>query len=258
MHATNEAGAPGFAQAAHKEHDDAALFARFEQSGRWLAEQGGKLDVRLQCVQRYIDALALELKDLFNSLPHEQEKLPMLVEATSRLYQLQSSCTLALTRGYQSVVHQYSMQRDSLTQELEQRFVALQRINGVSNSTMDLDQTLQIITKEVAEELHVDLCTISFYDELQRMLTLRATNGPRPLGGMHFTLRLGEGYSGWVAEKGQPLLVNDVVNSSNFASEVQAYSNDYHGLMSLPIIFFGDAERLIGVISVLSREPRDF
>ena len=190
-HSTERKESSSFAQAAGEEHDDTALFARFEQSGRCLAEQGGKLDVRLQGLQRYIDALALELKNLFNSLPHEQEKLTMLVEATSRLYQLQSSCTLALTRGYQSVVHQYSVQRDSLTQELEQRFVALQRINGVSNSNMDLDQTLQIITKEVAEELHVDLCTISFYDELQRMLTLRATNGPRPLGGMHFTLRLG-------------------------------------------------------------------
>src|SRR5436305_6178881 len=132
--------------------------------------------------------------------------------------------------------------------QIEQRFLALKRINGVSNSTMDLDQTLEVITKVVAEELKTDLCTIFFYDEMQRVLTLRATSGPRPLGGMHFTLRLGEGYSGWVAEKGQPLLVNDVLNSPGFASEVQAYNADYHGLMSLPIIFFGDAERLIGVI----------
>src|SRR2546426_7188101 len=241
-----------------KQEINAHFEARFEQSGRWLAEQGGKLDVRLQGLQRYIDALALELKDIFNSLPHEQEKLTMLVEATSRLYQLQSSCTLALTRGYQSVVQQYSMQRDSLTQELEQRFVALQRINGVSNSTMDLDQTLQIITKEVAEELHVDLCTISFYDELQRMLTLRATNGPRPLGGMHFTLRLGEGYSGWVADKGSPLLVRDALADPQFATEVRAYNSEYHGLMAIPIIFFGNAERLISVISVHSSAPHEF
>ena len=241
-----------------KQEINAHFEARFEQSGRWLAEQGGKLDVRLQGLQRYIDALALELKDLFNSLSHEQDRLSLLVEATSRLYQLQSSCTMALTRGYQSVMHQRSLQRDSLAQQLEQRFGALQRINGTTNSTMDLDQTLEIITKVVAEELHVDLCTIFFYDELQRVLTLRATNGPRPLGGMHFTLRLGEGYSGWVADKGCPLIVRDALADSHFSTEVRTYSTEYHGLMAIPVIFFGNEERLIGVISVQSADSREF
>ena len=157
---------------------------RFEQSGRWLAEQGGKLDVRLQGLQRYIDALALELRDIFNTLPDasEHDRFTLLIEATTRLYQLQSDCNLALTRGYQNIMDQVASERHDLNQQIGERFEALQRINGASNSTMDLDQTLEIITQIVAEKLHTDLCTIFFYDELQRMLTLRATNGPRPLG----------------------------------------------------------------------------
>jgi GAF domain-containing protein len=240
--------------------DNPALLDRFEQSGRWLATQGGKLDTRIQGLQRYIDALALEIRDLFSqiSLPDEEERPTLLIEATSRLYQLQSSCVLVLTRGYQHVMDQAFEEHHMLSQQLEQRFLALQRINGVSNSTMDLDQTLEIITKVVAEELKVDLCTIFFYDELQRMLTLRATNGPRPLGGMHFTLRLGEGYSGWVADKGRSLLVRDALADPHFSTEVGTYSSEYHGLMAIPVIFFGSAVRLIGVISVQSSEPRDF
>src|SRR5207302_8458023 len=108
--------------------------------------------------------------------------------------------------------------------------------------TMDLDQTLEITAQRVAEELHADLCSIFFYDELQRLLTLRATNGPRPLGGMHFTLRLGEGYSGWVADKGSPLLVHDALADTHFSFEVRTYNTDYHGLMAIPIIFFGTTE----------------
>ena len=87
---------------------------------------------------------------------------------------------------------------------------------------------------------------------------MRATNGPRPLGGMHFTLRLGEGYSGWVADKGRPLIVNDVLTDANFASEARAYPTDFRALMALPIIFFGNEERLIGVMSVQASNPRDF
>jgi two-component sensor histidine kinase len=228
------------------------LLARFEQSGRWLAEQGGKLDARLVGLQRYIEVLAAECKQIFHDQPY------LLVEVNERLYRLQAACTQALTRGYQSVSEQHMQEEVRALEQLEHRLLALQRINGVSNSAMDLDQALEISAQIVAEELQVELCSIFFYDELQRVLTLRATNGPRPLGGMHFTLRLNEGYSGWVADKGRPLLIRDVSNDTNLASEVQAYSEEYHGLMALPIIFFGNAERLIGVISALSTTPREF
>jgi len=234
------------------EYNNETLATRFEQSGRWLAEQGGKLDARLGGLQRYVETLAAELKKILSSQPE------LLAEAISRLYQLQSVCVLALTRGYQGVTDQLALSNAHVSERLEHRLVALQRINGVSNSAMDLDQTLEVTVQVVAEELQIDLCSIFFYDELQRVLTLRATNGPRPLGGMHFTLRLGEGYSGWVADKGRPLLAQDAMNDTNFASEARAYNTDYHGLMSLPIIFFGNDERLIGVISGQSSEPRDF
>jgi len=228
------------------------LATHLEQSGRWLAEQGGKLDARLSGLQKYVEALANELQNIFAA------QVPLLLEATKHLYALQSEGMLALTRGYQSVSDGFSQERMQATQQLEYRLLALQRINGFSNSSMDLDQTLDVTAQVVAEELHVDLCSIFFYDDLQRVLTLRATNGPRPLGGMHFTLRLGEGYSGWVADKGRPLLERDAHTNPNFASEAEAYSDNYHGLMTLPIIFFGNSERLIGVISVQSSDARDF
>ena len=229
-----------------------ALLARLEDSGRCLAEQGGTLEARIQGLQRYVDALAYELKELFKDQVH------LLVDAVSRLYQLQSTCVLALTRGYQGVVDQVSIERYQTTQRFERRLHALQCVNSAANSTTDLDQTLEITAKTVAAELHADLCSFFFYDELQRILTLQATNGPRPLGGMHFTLRLGEGYSGWVADKGHPLLVRDALADSHFSTEARTYSTDYRGLLAVPIIFFGDVERLIGVVSVQSTEQRDF
>lgn len=236
-------------------NDRSALDVRFEHSGSALAQQGGKLEARIQGLQTYSDALAQECNAIFNQ--HEAGQ-HLLIAATSRVYQLQSLCTIALIRGYQSVIDQELRKEQQMERLMDQRLQALQRINSISNSTIDLDQALESIARQVAEELQAELCSIFFYDELQRVLTLRATNGPRPMGGMHYTLRLGEGYSGWVADKGQPLLVRDALADGHFAMEARSYGPDYHGLMALPIIFFGDVVRLIGVINIQSGEPRDF
>ena len=123
--------------------------ARFEQSGRSLALHGGKLDARFTALQQYADALLRELKEIFSA---EQ-----LAEAIQLLYQITAICALALTRGYQSVVAQLDQERQEISQRLEHRFQTLQRINAVTNSTMDLDQTLEVTAQAVAEELHADL-----------------------------------------------------------------------------------------------------
>jgi two-component sensor histidine kinase len=236
-------------------NDRPALIDRFEKSGRALAEQGGKIEARIQGLQSYIEVLAHECKELFN---HENVHLHLLIEATSRLYQLQSLCISALTRGYQAVIDRAMLERQQIEQHLEHRLQALQRINSISNSMMDQDQTLEIIAGKVSEELEADYCSIFYYDELQRTLTLRATNGPRPLVGMHYVLHLGEGYSGWVADKGSPLLVHDALADANFAIEARVSGQEFRGLLSVPIIFFGTVERLIGVISLQTFEQRDF
>jgi two-component sensor histidine kinase len=225
---------------------------RFEQSGRLLAEQGGKLESRLLGLQTCVDVLVNECKLLLVEQAQNQ------LAAVALLLQLHSACILALTRGYQGVTERVMIERGEMARHLERRLQTLQRINSISNSAVDLDQTLEVTAQKVAEELGADLCSIFFYDELQRILTLRATNGPRPLGGMHYVLRLGEGYSGWVADKGRPLLVHDTLSESAFASEARTYGPEYRGLMALPIIFFGNVERLIGVISVQVSDAHDF
>lgn len=236
-------------------NDSPVLIERFEQSGRLLAEHGGKIEARIQGLQTYTDALARACNELFNQ---ENAQLSLLMEATSRLYHLQSLCISAITRGYQSFIDQAMLERQRMEHHLEHRFQALQHINSISNSTMDQDQTLEVIAAKVAEELEAQYCSIFYYDELQRTLTLRATNGPRPLGGMHYVLHLGEGYSGWVADKGTPLLVHDALTDTNFAIEARASGQEFRGLLSVPVIFFGAVERLIGVISLQTLEPRDF
>src|SRR5690242_6458705 len=78
-------------------NDSPVLIERFEQSGRLLAEHGGKIEARIQGLQTYTEALARACNELFNQ---ENAQLSLLMEATSRLYHLQSLCISAITRGY--------------------------------------------------------------------------------------------------------------------------------------------------------------
>lgn len=231
--------------------DIGPFLPRFERSGERLAEHGGKLEPRLQGLQEYADILGRALDDLLKDEPEH------CARAQSHLRNGLIQITVALIRGYQQTTERLTYEEHERARRGMTRLNALQRINAAANSSLDLDQTLQLTARAVAEEMQADLCSLYLYDEASRELRLRATNGPRPHGGGNFSLRMGEGYSGWVADKGHPLIVADACADDRFSYEAKAYNPEYHGLLSLPIIFF-TVEKLEGVISVQTHEPREF
>src|SRR5260370_11622709 len=77
-----------------------ALIARFEQSGRALAEQGGKLETRLQGLQLYMDALLRACQQIFTE---ESSISHIFPEAISPLHQIKSLSILPLTTVYHYV-----------------------------------------------------------------------------------------------------------------------------------------------------------
>lgn len=222
---------------------------RFTDSGRELAEQGGRLEVRLEGIQQWSNALARALSELFAKDAQAQ------VQALSTLLTITAKAVVAITQGWQSVRTQESEREAEYARRGITRMQALQRINAAANSTLDLDQTLATTALAVANEMNADLCSIYLFDEVTRELALRATNGPRNIS--HMTVALGEGYSGYVAEHGRPLLIRNALEDERFADEANAYDITYAGLLSVPIIFF-TAEKLEGVISVQTREPHLF
>ena len=61
-------------------------------------------------------------------------------------------------------------------EHLERRLLTLQRINSISNSAVDQDQTLEITAQKVAEELGVDLCSIERMRPSRNDCSLRAAS----------------------------------------------------------------------------------
>ncbi|HLZ22159.1 MAG TPA: GAF domain-containing protein [Ktedonobacterales bacterium] len=223
----------------------------FETSARRLAEQGGRLEMRLIGIQRWQAGLAHALDDVLAHQP------AALAKAQEMLGALVAEVVVVLAREYQIARQRQVEEETERARRGASRLQALQRINAAANSTLDLDQTLATAAEAVAEEMGVDLCAIYLFDDISRDLDLRATNGPYPRGGQHYTLALGQGYTGWVAEHGHPLLSTDAAADNRFSMEANLYGEPYRGLLSVPIIFF-TVLKLEGVISVQTREPRVF
>jgi len=228
-----------------------AYLPRFEASARAVAEQGERLAPRMTDLQRWSAALAHAIDDIFADEPET------LAQAHELLGSLVGQIAVTLTTGYQNVKNYQRAFDAERAKRGESRLRALGRINAAANSTLDIDQTLLTTTHAVAEEMGADLCSIFLFDEVTRELQLRATNGPLPASGAHYTLQIGKGYTGWVAEHGRPLLIADALADGRADDEASAYPQSMRGLLSVPIIFFTSG-KLEGALSVQTREARTF
>lgn len=223
----------------------------FEASGASLAAQGGHIERRLASLRDWQTVLGRAVDEIFTAEPEVR------AETQRFLGELSGRVIVALTLAFQRAQHEVAAREEERARRGVTRLQALQRINAAANSTLDLDQTLATTARAVSDEMGADLCSIFLFDDLTRELSLRATNGPLPRAGRHYTLALREGYSGWVADNGRPLLLTDATADDRFAAEATAYPEPYCGLLAVPIIFFNGV-KLQGVIAVQTHAPREF
>jgi len=76
------------------------------------------------------------------------------------------------------------------------------------NSTLDLEEVLALVAREVADALGADACFVYLYDEQADELVLRATFGTRveEMTGRP-RMRPGEGITGTAAEARAPVMI---------------------------------------------------
>ena len=142
---------------------------------------------------------------------------------------------------------------------------ALQRINAVINSSLDVSHVLTQTVAVVRDVMHVDTAAVYLLEDTGR-LVLRATRGLNPEMIGHHSLALGEGITGWTARHGQPVTVADAWQDERFRYVPSLREEPFHGWLSVPIILFrtgdhgaGDvANKLVGVLSLMTQQVKAF
>ena len=142
--------------------------------------------------------------------------------------------------------------RDLTSQELR----ILHQISRSISCSLDLDQVLKEIVDLVVDVTGCDSCLLYLVDESEPYLFLRASKNPHPRLIGRIALRVGEGITGWVAETAEAVAISsDAGNDPRFKVFNNLPEDKYEAFLSVPIVV--PPERVVGVINVQHREPRN-
>ena len=149
---------------------------------------------------------------------------------------------------------------DSTNAVMETRvghLTAIQQVNNVANSTLDLEQLMDSTVKAVSEVLQLDDCSIYLFDDRLNRLTLRATTGLSPVAVGRVHLNLGEGVTGWAAQYGEPVALENAWEDPRFVYLPDLMEDAFRSMLSVPVILF-TVNKLIGVLNLQTRQSRQF
>ncbi len=152
-------------------------------------------------------------------------------------------------------------ERDTLTeqllisnQELEQRVRQLTALYDVGKglaSILDLDELLDVILQKAGRVLRVSVASILLLDEQSGELVFRSVIGKDAQALIGMRLAPGQGIGGWVAERGEPLLVHDVQSNPHYNpifDEITGFATE--SILCVPLMVKG---RVIGVVEALNK-----
>jgi two-component sensor histidine kinase/putative methionine-R-sulfoxide reductase with GAF domain len=125
------------------------------------------------------------------------------------------------------------------------------------NSTLDLQEVLELVASNVAEALDADACFVYLYDERADELVLRATHGTRVEDMTRRPrMRPGEGITGTAAAERAPVMIPAEAHlDPRFKQFPNLREDEYESILAVPILA---RETLEGALNVRTRAARSF
>jgi two-component system, sensor histidine kinase PdtaS len=125
------------------------------------------------------------------------------------------------------------------------------------NSTLDLQEVLELVASKVAQALGTDACFVYLYDERADELVLRATHGTRVEEMTRRPkMRPGQGITGAAAAARAPVMIPAAAHlDPRFKPFPNLREEEYESILAVPILA---REKLEGALNVRTREAREF
>ena len=131
----------------------------------------------------------------------------------------------------------------------------LRRIIQEVNLASDLEQALNIIVTRVKEKMCVDVCSVYLASESQKRHILMASDGLNPGSIGKVWLEFGQGLVSLVAERAEPVNLEDAPSHTRFFFLAATKENPFHAFLGVPIMHH---RKVLGVLIVQQRAMRRF
>src|SRR3990167_3082448 len=129
----------------------------------------------------------------------------------------------------------------------------LSNIARILQKSDPLENPLAHIVGMVREQMKVDVCSLYLLHD--KILVLVATDGLDPTSVGKVRMKVQEGLTGLAVEKLQPVIVNEASLHPRFKFFPETGEEAFHSFAAVPLL---DREKVVGVLTVQTKLPRDF
>jgi signal transduction histidine kinase len=134
-------------------------------------------------------------------------------------------------------------------------FETLTSVGKAINSTLDVNEALQVIARETCSLMQVKMCSLLLLNEAGTTLELRAAHGVGKAYRDKPAVDVEESLLGVVLRRKRPMQIENVQSSGHYQNVDVAVMEGLVSLLSVPLIFSGNA---IGTLNVYSGEAYNF
>jgi len=133
--------------------------------------------------------------------------------------------------------------------------LALSRISAAVSASQDLDSILEVALDNVLSIVDGASGGVWLLDEGTQSLYYRVYRGLSAQTAEKMRLKLGEGIVGWVAQRGESVLLEDISGDERVSSPELVRREKVKAFISVPL---RSKEAVLGVLNVVSHIPRRF
>ena len=138
--------------------------------------------------------------------------------------------------------------------ETSRRLQVLGEIVATANSILEPRRVINVIMSQIQELIPSEAWSILLVDEESGELAFEMALGEKSSDLNDTRIKLGEGVAGWVAQTGEPAIVNDVRRDRRFQAKFDELTRfRTRSILCAPLISRG---RTLGVVEIMNRTAR--